>query len=61
MSKHNLYCLGAAWFGAVSSVIGFRYDTWQFWLVLLSYVVIGSALKTTTPQPEGQGAEGQGA
>jgi hypothetical protein len=58
MSKHNLYCLGGAWFGVVSSVIGFRYDTWQFWLVLLSYVVIGSALKTTKPAEAG--SEGQG-
>jgi hypothetical protein len=45
MNKNTIYLAGAAWFGGLSSAIGFRWDAWQFWVILLSYVFIGYELK----------------
>lgn len=39
--KDWVYYIGAGWFGVILSVVGFDYLTWQFYLILLSYVVLG--------------------
>lgn len=48
MKRDTVYLLGGGWFGGVASIIGFNYLKWQFWLILLSYVVLGAILKRET-------------